>query len=741
MDNNIKAPGIKFEDDDRVDGLAKVTGRAKYTADHRLDKMTYGVFVTSTIAKGSIKNMILNKAKDAPGVLEIIYYLNCPSVPGHKPYEKDPNKRGFEWRGFKIFQNNLVHHFGQPIALVVADTWERALHASSLVKAEYITEEFETDFEKLRKDEKKLKPMGTYKRGEENAYKTADFFIEAEYNIPIETHNPIEMHATIAVWDGDNKLTVYDKSQGPKGTQSGLAQNFGLEEKNVRVITEYVGGAFGSGLRSWPHVPAACIAAKMVKRPVKVVLNRKQMFSMVGYRPQAWQWIGIGANKDGKLVGITHQAISNSSRLEDFREGIVNASQYLYECPNVNTSYKILPLDINTPTWMRGPGEATGAFALECALDELAYKMNIDPVELRIKNYATIHPVRKLPWSSKYLKECYETGMEKIGWKNRPTVPGTLKENGMMVGYGMGGGVFGAGRGNAAVKAILSQNGTLILQSAVSDMGPGTATTMTKIAAETMQMPQSKIKFMLGDTDFPPGPTQGGSTTTSTLGGGVSLVCEELKKNLKELAIANTSSFNNLKADDLDIKNETVFSKNDNNLKITIADLLQKANKQQIEIVKESGGPAEASKYAMNSFSAHFLKVLVNPTTGEIKFAKVVVTGDGGRIVNEKTARSQMLGGAVGGIGMALTEEAIIDHKTGNYLNNNLGDYHVPLHTDVPDIESWFPNKPDFIINPMGSKGIGEIALIGFASAVANAVYNATGKRMRDLPIKAEMLV
>ncbi len=741
MDNNIKSPAIQFADDDRVDGIAKVTGRAKYTADQRPDNMVYGVFVTSTIAKGAIKNLVLHKAKDAPGVIEIIHYLNCPEVPGHTPYKKDPAKKGYEWRGLKIFQNNLVHHFGQPIALVVADTWERALHASSLVKAEYITETFETDFDKLRKDESKLKPMGTYKRGEEDAYKKADFYVEAEYDIPIETHNPIEMHATIAVWDGDNKLTVYDKSQGPKGTQSELARNFGLEEKNVRVITEYVGGAFGSGLRSWPHVPAACIAAKMVKRPVKVVLNRRQMFSMVGYRPQSWQWIGIGANKDGKLAGITHHAISNSSRLEDFREGIVNASQYLYECPNVNTSYKILPLDINTPTWMRGPGEASGAFALECALDELAYKMNMDPVELRIRNYATVHPVRKLPWSSKYLKECYETGIEKVGWKNRPAVPGSLKENGMLVGYGMGGGVFGAGRGNAAVKAILSQDGKLVLQSAVSDMGPGTATTMTKVAAETMQMPQQKITFMLGDTDFPPGPTQGGSTTTSTLGGGVSLVCEELKKHLKELAIAHADSFKNMKADDLDVKNEKVVAKADAAVTISLTELLQKAGKQQVEIVKESGGPAEASKYAMNSFSAHFVKVLVNPQTGEIKFGKVVVTGDGGRIVSEKTARSQMLGGAVMGIGMALTEEALIDHKTGNYLNNNLGDYHVPLHIDVPEIESWFPNKPDFIINPMGSKGIGEIALIGFASAVANAVYNATGKRIRRLPIKPEMVV
>ncbi len=729
-------------DDDRVDGIEKVTGRAKYTADHILDNMVYAVFVTSTVAKGSIKNIILHEAKNAPGVLDIIYYQNCPPIPGYRPYDKDPNKKGFEWRGLKIFQNNLIYYYGQPVALVLATTWEKAVKAASLVKAEYITEEFETDFETLRKNDKKLKPSGEYKRGEADAYKNAEVFVESEYSTPIETHNPIEMHATIAIWDGDDKLTVYDKSQGPKGTQSDLARNFGLDEKNVRVITKFVGGAFGSALRSWPHVPAACIAAKIIKRPVKLILNRRQMFTMVGYRPQSWQKIAIGANKDGKLMGITHHAISNTSRYEDYREGIVNASQFLYECPNVNTSYKILPLDVNTPTWMRGPGEATGAFALECALDELACKLNMDPVELRIKNYAEVHPQSKLPWSSKYLKECYETGKEKIGWHKRPAVPRSLTENGKLVGYGMGGGVFGAYRGNASVRAILNNEGMLTLQSAVSDMGPGTATTMVKIAADTMLLPAVKIKFLLGDTDYPPGPTQGGSATTSTVGAAVSIVCNALKENLKELAINHVSFFKTHTAEELDIRNESVISKKDGSQKISLISLLQAAGKPEVEIVKNAGpDPAVMQKYAMNSFSAHFVKVLVDPATGAVELKQIVATGDGGKIVSEKTARSQMIGGAVGGIGMALTEEALIDKNTGKYITDTLGKYNIPKHRDVPFIETWFPDKPDPVINPMGSKGVGEIALVGFASAVANAVYNATGKRVRSLPIKPEQLI
>ncbi len=729
------------EDEDRVDGIDKVTGRAKYTADHHPENMVYGVFVTSTIARGAIKNLKLNEAKDAPGVLEIITHLNCPALPGYNPWAKDPNKMGFDWRGLKVFHKNLVFHYGQPIALVVATTWEKAVQAAALVKVEYVKEEAETDFDKLRKDPSKLKPSGEYKRGEADAYKKAEVFVENEYYMPIETHNPIELHATIAHWESEDKLLVYDKSQGPKGTQSELARLFGIDPKNVRVITKFVGGAFGAALRSWPHVPAACIAAKMVKRPVRVQLTRRQMFTMVGYRPMAWQKIAAGASKDGKLTGITHHAISNTSRYEDYREGIVNASQYLYDCPNVNTSYKILPLDVNTPTWMRGPGEATGAFALECILDELAYKLNMDPVELRIKNYAEVHPQNKLPWSSKFLRECYDKGREMIGWSHRPSVPGSLKENGKLVGYGMGGGVFGAFRGNATVKAIFNQDGKLTLLSAVSDMGPGTATAMVLIAAEVMKMPAEKISFQLGDTEFPNGPTQGGSATTSTLGSAVNNVCESLKSQLKEIALSQPV-FNGLKAADLEFGKDGIFAKLETGRKLSLAAIVTASGKPQLEFIKESGPDmAVMQKYAMNSFSAHFIKVAVDPQTGEFEFLKIVCTGDGGKIVSPKTARSQLIGGAVGGIGMALTEEALIDPFTGKYLNDTLGSYQVPRHRDVPFIHTWFPDKPDPVINPMGSKGVGEIALIGFASALTNAIYNATGKRITKLPVKPGQLI
>lgn len=730
-----------YADDDRVDGLAKVTGKAKFTAEFSLPNLAYGVFVCSTIAKGYIKNMVISKAKNAPGVIDLIYYLNGIEVPGYKPVDntKDPNAR--EFGGLKVFYNNIVVSNGQPIALVVADTYERAVYAASLVQVEYIKEEHITDFEKNRFNDKILKKRGEYLRKEKDAWKNAEVKLEQEYSIPIETHNPMEMHGTIANWEAGDKLTVYDKSQGPKSVQGELARIFAIEEKNVKVITEFVGGAFGSGLRSWPHVHAAVIASKKLNRPVKITLNREQMFTMVGYRPQSWQKIGIGAAKDGKLTGITHEAVSNTSTYEDFGEGIVNVSQFLYDCPNVNTSYKTLPLNINTPVWMRGPGPATGCFGLESALDELSYLLKIDPIELRLINHATVHPHSKLPWTTKYLKECYALGKEKIGWQNRPAIPGSLKEEGMLVGYGMAVGVFGAGRSAATAKGILNSEGNLLLQSAVSDMGPGTSTAMVKIAAGQMGLEDRKVKFELGNTDFPNGPTQGGSGSATAVGTAVISVCDGLKQTLKEMAIESIVAFKSLKPEDIKYEGGKLVSLKDAAVTITFTELLKQTGKPEIQVSKSTARFAQQDKYVANSFSVHFVKLHVNPVTGVIKLKHFVAAADAGKIISEKTARSQMVGGAVGGIGMAMTEETLMDHRFGRYINSNFVDYHVPVHADVPPMDIVFVDKPDTIISPTGAKGIGEIALVGVAPAILNAVYNATGKRIRQLPVTPDKLI
>lgn len=395
MYNNINTTILQ---DERVDGADKTNGKAKYTAEYQLPNLAYGVFVTSNIAKGTIKELDISKAIAAPGVLDVIYYANCPAVPGYNPNASERPKNVSEWRGHKVLYDNKVRFFGQPIALIVADSFENANAAIRLVKAVYDVEPHETNFDLLRKDPTKLKPAVTYKRGQERVFATAHKFIEAEYNIPIEVHLPMEMHATIAYWEGEDKITLYDKTQGPKSTQSTVARTFGLQEKNVRVIAENVGGGFGSGLRSWANVPAACIASKKLNRPVKIVLTRPQMFNLAGYRPQSWQKIGIGADASGKFIGITHEAISNTSKYEDFREGIVNVSRFLYAVDNVDTKYNVLPLDLSTPIWMRGPGEASGCFALESAIDELSYQLNMDPIDLRIKNFTDVNPENKMPF-------------------------------------------------------------------------------------------------------------------------------------------------------------------------------------------------------------------------------------------------------------------------------------------------------------------------------------------------------
>jgi xanthine dehydrogenase YagR molybdenum-binding subunit len=729
-----------FWEDERVDGVDKVTGKARYTAEHNLPNLAYAVFVTSTIAKGNIKSMDVTKALAMPGVLDVIYYANCPAVPGYNPNAAERPKNVSEWRGHKVLYDNKVRFFGQPIALIVADSLENANAAIRFVKAEYENEQFETNFDKARLDPANLKAPINYKRGTGNT-KAVAATADGEYNIPIEVHSPMELQATIAYWEADDKLLLYDKTQGPKSTQGTVARTFGLNEKNVRVVAENVGGAFGSSLRSWSNVPAAIIAAKKLNRPVKLVLTRPQMFSLIGYRPQSWQKVNIAADAEGNFLSINHEAISNTSRYEDFREGIVDVSKFLYACENVTTKYSLLPLDLSTPIWMRGPGEATGCFALESAIDDLSYQLKMDPIALRLKNFTTINPENKLPFSDINLKACYEYGAEKIGWKNRPTVPGKLKENGWLIGYGMAVGVFGAGKGAASVRIVLSNDGKLLLECAVSDMGPGTTTSMTKIAAEAMQMPIAKIKFKLGDSDLPPGPSQGGSGTTSTVGSAVDLACKTVQQKLKELAIQYAPVFAGQTADALEVKNEMVLLKTDSTKNIDFVGLLKLANQEKIDlIINSTGKTPEQLKFTSNSFSSHFVKVAVNAKDGKIKVLEVVTTGDAGKIISPKTARSQMIGGVVGGIGMALSEKLTIDHNTGQIINASFGDYHVPLHSQIPKTDVWFVNKPDLNVNDIGAKGIGEIALIGFAAAVANAVYNATGKRVRDLPITPEKL-
>jgi xanthine dehydrogenase YagR molybdenum-binding subunit len=699
----------------RVDGRLKVTGGAKYSGEYKVPGLTYGVLVPATITNGIVSAIDTKAAERSPGVLAVITPFNAPKVPGYQPDAPKPLK------GLKLFNDNKIYFNGQPMALVIADTFERATYAAGLIKATYQPQPFETNFHKNLNNG--VVPQGgnykDYVRGTVNAYKNAPVQVEQEYLLPSEMHNPMELHITTAFWDGDDKVTLYTKSQGVMGSQRAVATAFNLDPKNVQINSRFVGGAFGSSLRTWPHEIAAVQASKLVKRPVKLTLTREQMFTLVGYRPITIQKIGLGATVDGKLIGITHESHSQTAVYEEFTENSVNVSRFLYNSPNVNTLYKVVPLNVGVPAPMRGPGEATGSFALESALDELSYLLNMDPIALRLKNYADTDLERNLPWSSKYLKECYSKGAKRIGWDKRLAKPGSNNDGEWLVGYGIGCGAFGAYRSRTLAKIKLMPNGTVNIQSATSDIGPGTATAMVLIAADTLGMPADKITFELGNSSFPMAPTQGGSATVSSVGSAVHDACVALKQKLNILSGKSQDS-----TDTIDYEN-----------------ILKLHNLPILEITQESKGSDDSKNYSMYSFSAHFAQVYVHPLTGQVKIKKVVAVVDAGKIVNHKTASSQMIGGAVGGIGMAMTEEAAFDDRFGRYVNGNFADYHVPVNADIPQIEAIFIDKPDPIINPIGTKGIGEISLIGVAAALANAIYNATGKRIRELPITPDKLI
>ena len=733
------------KDIDRVDGIQKVTGAAKYSAEYDFPGMLYGVLTCSTITKGTITAMDTKDAENAPGVMAVITHLNCPEIPGYKK-TPEQDKLAPTKKGYKVFFDNIIRFNGQPIAIVVADTYERAVYAASLVKATYAKEKFNTDFSEAIKTATPLEGNNykEYIRGEANAWKNAAVKIEAEYTMPLEVHNPMEIHGITVLWEGENKVTVYEKTQALSSTQQTIMSTFGLKQENVRVISQFIGGAFGSAFNTWPHSMAALIAGRKTGKPIKLMLARNQMFNLVGYRPAAIQKISMGTSADGKLTGITHEAKAMTASYTEFTEGIVNGSRSLYNCPNVNTTYKVYPLDLSAPTWMRGPGETTGAFALESAMDEMAYAVKMDPIEFRMLNYAETDLERKKPYSSKFLKEAYQLGADKIKWKERNPEPRSMKEGDWLIGYGTGSGIFSAWRGGAKVTARLLPDGSLILQSGVTDMGPGTATTMTNLAAETFGLSDRKIKFEMGDSNLPPGPMQGGSGTTSTLGTAVFNVCESLKKKLAELIKDNplfhTELVHAVKAEDLLFENGFILLATDKTKRISYAEVIKSTGLKELEIKEESKGNPMANHSAF-SYAVHFVKVMVHEKTGVVKVTRVVSAIDAGKIINEKTAESQIIGAVVGGISMTLMEEGVIDHRYGRWVNNNFADYHVAVNADVPEIEVLFVDKPDPILNPIGAKGMGEVGMVGFAAAITNAIFHATGKRIREIPVTADKLM
>ncbi|UHG93874.1 xanthine dehydrogenase family protein molybdopterin-binding subunit [Spirosoma oryzicola] len=724
----------------RVDGQLKVTGGAKYAAEYNLPNVTYGVLVTSTIAKGRITRIDTQAAEKAPGVLAIMTYKNAPKVSGYEAGTDNSQSRVFG-QEFRVFYDDRIYFNNQPVALAIADTFERATHAASLVQVHYQEQPHETSTKNnLAKAIKPERP-DDYSRGAKDAYKTAPVTIEQTYHTPVHVHNPMEPHAATAVWEGDDKLTVYNKSQGVKLAQKDLMKAFNLKEENIQLHSPFVGGAFGSSSRIWPQEMAAILGAKKIGRPVKVSLKRDQQFNMVGYRPRSIQKVGIGAAADGTLIGITHEAYGLTSSYEQFTERILHPTKSSYRCPNLTATYRLVPLDVSTPCWTRGPGETSGSFALESAMDELAYALTMDPIALRLKNYAEVDPEKNKPWSSKFQKECYERGAERFGWSKRNPLPGSMRSGELLVGQGMSSGIYKSERSPASARAKLKADGTLTIQTGSADTGPGTYTVLNQIASDLTGIASEKIKVELGNSMFPQAPPQFGSHTVISVGSAVHDVCVALKQRLAQLAVNKEGTALYKAAESNLVFEGTTIRLKNGSAHVSYIDVLKQNKLPELEVQQEAKSGPEVEKFSGKSFCANFVEVHVHPATGMVKVTRVVSAVDAGRVMNHKTARSQVLGSVIWGLGMALMEDGVMDHRYGRYMNKDLAEYHVPVCADTPDIDVILIDKPDPIIDPMGAKGLGEIGMIGLAAAIANAVYHATGKRIRELPITPDKLL
>jgi xanthine dehydrogenase YagR molybdenum-binding subunit len=730
---------------DRTDGHLKVTGGARYSAEINLPGMVYAVLIGSTIGRGTITGIDTAAAEQAAGVLAILTHLNMPKLPPPAPKPA----QGVE-RKLSLLQDDVVYYNGQPIGVAVADSLERALYAASLVKATYQSEPPITGFEAHLHDGYAPKNVGgqkaptdTQKQEGATALAAAPTRVEQVYTTPIENHNPMEPHATIATWDGD-RLTLFDATQGIHTTQERVAQLFNLPPDHVRVICHYVGGGFGCKGPVWSNTMLAAMCARQVGKPVKLVLERPQMFNNTGARPETHQSLALGAAADGTLAALHHDSISHTSVFDEFTETAAQQSRMLYAVPNILTSHRLVQLNLGTPSFMRAPGEASGTFGLESGMDEMAYALKMDPIELRLKNYAETDPDEKKPFSSKSLRECYKVGAERFGWDRRQASPAprSVRDGRWLVGYGMATATYPVRRSASNALARINADGTALVQAGTQDLGTGTWTVMTQVAAQFLGLPMEKVRFELGDSKLPVTPVSGGSQTAASTGSAVQAAALAAISKLTQLAIGDGASpLHGAAEADVAAENGRLFLKADSTKGETYAALLNRARLPAIEAKADAKPGEEKQKFSMHSFGAQFAEVRVDPDLGLIRVAKWTGIFGVGHLLNAKTARSQLIGGIVFGIGMALMEETVPDGRDARIVNANLAEYLVPVNADVPEIDVAFVHEDDPYVNPMGVKGIGEIGITGACAALANAVYHATGVRVRDLPIRLDKLV
>ncbi len=730
---------------DRVDAPLKVKGRATYAYEHQVPNLVYGVLVMSTIAKGRIAAIDTRTAEKTPRVLLVMTHLNSPKLPAMR------NQKGSSptARVLQLLQDDRVLYANQPIGLVVAETLEDAEEAAKLVKVRYTVESPHVNLAARAADGYSPPkaggggdPTNSHRGNMSAGLAEAAVQFRHVYRTPFEVHNPMEPHATIAVWDSPDHLTLYDATQGVFTDRERTAMLLGLPSDNVRVISPYLGGGFGSKGPTWSPVLLTAMAAKQIGRPVKLAVTRPQMFGMLGYRSPTDQTIAMGARTDGTLTALSHDTLANTSSFDEFVETSSLVSRMLYATPNNSTTHKIVRSDLGTPSFMRAPGEASGTFALEVAMDELAYQLKIDPIELRLKNYAQIDPDGNKPWSSKSLRECYQTGASHFGWDKRQMQPRSIRQGDTLIGYGMATAVYPTRRSPSNASARLSADGKLLVTAGTQDLGTGTYTIMTQIAAQTLGLAVDRVKFELGDTVFPKTPVSGGSQTAASTGSAVHNAAEGLREKLAQMAIADRRSpLFGANAQDVEFDGGRLFSKTDPGKSENLQEIVKRGGQPYLQVTAEAKPGSEKEQFSMYAFGAQFAEVHVDTDLGQVKVARMVGCFGAGNILNAKTGRSQLMGGMIWGISMALYEDALMDGRLGRFVNNNLAEYHVPVNADIGRIEALWVEEHDQHINPLGAKGIGEIGITGAAAAVANAIFNATGKRVRDLPITPDKLL
>jgi xanthine dehydrogenase YagR molybdenum-binding subunit len=727
----------------RLDGRAKVTGQARYAAEHRVPDLAHGWVVGSDVAVGRIVRIDATEALALPGVLQVFTHENRPPLARDDESYRDEVSPATS-APFRPLYDSRIRFSAQPVALVVAETLELARYAATLVRVEYERSPHATDLQAQRGAAYEPKPRTPvpHPRGDaDRALAQASVQIDVQSMVPVEHHNPMELFATTAVREPDGRLTVYDKTQGVQNVHGYLCKTLGCQKDQLRVVTPFVGGAFGSGLR--PQFPAllAVLAARALNRSVRVSLTRQQMFGLT-HRPATWQRVALGATADGRLEAVIHEAVAETSRYEDFNEAVVPWSGLLYRCDNVRLDHKVTQLDLCTPGDMRAPGASWGVYALECAMDELAVKLGIDPLDLRLRNYADRDLNDDRPFSSKELRACYQQAAERFGWSRRDPRPRSMRQGSSLVGWGMAGGVWEAMQVPASARAVLTTDGKLAVSSATEDIGTGTYTVMTQIAAEVLGLPIEAVTFTLGDSSLPAAPVQGGSFTVASVGSAVEAACDKLRERLLGLARRiDGSPLAALAPDEMSFAEGTIRSRRDPARAVPLADVLRRAGLEAVEDEASAEPSTTREQYSCNAHTAVFAEVRVDEDLGTVQVTRIVSAVAAGRILSPKMARSQISGAIVGGIGMALEEESLIDQAFGRFMNHSLADYHVPVNADVPDIEVIFVEERDDIVNSLGAKGLAEIGIVGVAAAIANAVFHATGTRIRDLPIRPDRLL